>query len=310
MRLGLLLLACASVGLQSPTVARAQGFAGLGGGGGFSGSGSVEIKRAPQRMRMQVDLLAKGKTLKEALERLKSRRETALSELQKLGAVKESVNVDDPVLHTPENDQSAQVRRMMMARATGKSAAKKPPVQLVTVKSVLKAEWKLIGAEQADRLVSAHDLKEKIEKVDLSGSKEVSKLTPEEQELAEEMEAEGNMYSSGEEKKAGAPTFLYVAPLTEADRDAALAEAYKKARDRAARLAKAAGLELGPLVGLSSSGSQSAIQETASMYGGYSEMYRALLNNDSDDQTEAVGDQPGKVAFRITVQATFKLKGP
>jgi hypothetical protein len=54
--------------------------------GAVGGQGMVQIKRRPQLVRMKIELTAKGKTLKEALAKLKAERESALAKLAKLEA--------------------------------------------------------------------------------------------------------------------------------------------------------------------------------------------------------------------------------
>src|SRR5262249_39977119 len=59
--------------------------------GTVTGQGSADVKRLPEILRIQVEVLAKGKDLKEALARLKERREAAQARLLALGAPKTAV---------------------------------------------------------------------------------------------------------------------------------------------------------------------------------------------------------------------------
>ena len=56
--------------------------------GTVSGSGTVVLKRKPDLLRMKVELIAQGKTMKEALANLKDRRDAAQAQLATLGAIK------------------------------------------------------------------------------------------------------------------------------------------------------------------------------------------------------------------------------
>jgi len=49
--------------------------------GTVSGLGTVVLKRKPELLRIKVDLIAQGKTMKEALASLKDRREAAQAQL-------------------------------------------------------------------------------------------------------------------------------------------------------------------------------------------------------------------------------------
>ena len=118
---------------------------------------------------------------------------------------------------------------------------------------MLTAQWPLAGNTTEKLLLAADAVREKIKAADLAGGKETPKLSPEEQELAEEMAAQASPNPGGDEEqvKPGEPRFLFVTRLSPQDRQAALADAFAKAKLQAAELAKAAGAGLGPLTGIS-----------------------------------------------------------
>ena len=115
----------------------------------------------------------------------------------------------------------------------------------------------------------------------------------------------------------GQPNFLYVAHISQADRDKAMAEAFGKAKAHAALLAKAAGVPLGPLCGLSGNSSNHSFtdEEPFNSYGpGNSEFMRIrnmIMQRNSaatDDQpAEVVGTNPASLSFDCSVQAVFAL---
>src|SRR5438874_11559266 len=72
--------------------------------GTVSGRGTAEIKKAPDVLRIQVDVLAKGKDLTEALARMKERREEARKKLETLGVTK-GIVFGEPVLSSEKTDQ-------------------------------------------------------------------------------------------------------------------------------------------------------------------------------------------------------------
>jgi uncharacterized protein YggE len=119
----------------------------------------------------------------------------------------------------------------------------------------------------------------------------------------------------GQEAEPGAPMFVYVAQISEEDRNRALADAFAKAKAQAAQLAQAAGARLGPLVGLSGQGSGSS--EVENPYeGGMSSSYRYLVarqrNAAGQDQkeNESVASDSGAITFRFNVRAIFALEKP
>jgi uncharacterized protein YggE len=294
-------------------------FGGLGGPGSITGTGTAQIERLPEVMRMRVIVTAKGSTLEEALAALKDKTEAAKSQLATLGADKGGVKLDEPQIAVENSDRRRQMEMMMAQRLRGgkRSAKKDETKQPVAVSSTLTAEWPLQAKSGEELLVAATALQEKVKAADLAGAKEASKLTPEEQEALEEMEAQGFDPYGGEEAKPGEPMFLFVASIAEADREKAEAEAFQKAKQHATRLAKAAGAGLGKLTSLAGD-SQPGVDESdyANPYAGYAQpaAYRMLQMMRSGDQpdaeSEALGATPAKVTYRVTMTASFELKAP
>ncbi len=286
--------------------------------GTVTGQGSVEIKRQADVLRVQVDLLARGKDPKEALAKLKERREAAKTQLAALGADKQAISIGEPAISADTSDSRRQMQMMVMQRMrAGLGKAKKPDKTKtsppVTVTATLKADLPLKGTGVEEALVAAHQLQEKIKSADLAGMKELEQLKADDEELAEEM-AEADMmgmYNQGQ-PRPGEPVFLFVAKVTEQERDKALAEAFQKAKREAGRLARAAGAELGTLGNLHSSSQSSSGDATNPYdYGRYMQVARmsGLGGDGEESATEAVGAQPGQVSLRISVTASFSLKG-
>ena len=114
-----------------------------------------------------------------------------------------------------------------------------------------------------------------------------------------------------------------MAEISEEDGDRALAEAFQKAKLQAARLAAAAGIGLGPLVGLSGQESDAAAygmnSYQAAMMGGFGgdyeqaqyiqELLSRHFSDDSESQlNEAIGSQPGSLKFTFSVHAVFAVR--
>ena len=214
-----------------------------------SGTGSVSMTRMPETMRLQVALIGRGATLKDALAALKDRTTKAQTQLAALGAEKESIKVGNSRIAEMPNSRSQQRQQVMMMQRMkrgGKASQKAAPTPPVLVSAQLTAEWKLSSKTSDELLLAVHPVQEKVKAADLAGSKEAEKLTPEQEEMLEE--AEQNFgYSSSDEQKPGEPIFMFISHVSEAEREKAMAEAFEKAKAQAVRLAKAAGAELGSL---------------------------------------------------------------
>jgi uncharacterized protein YggE len=289
--------------------------------GAVSGSGQEVIKRAPELLRMQIELSAKGKTLTEALKKLEARRESALGHLAKIGADRDSVKIGDVRMDASTSDRQRQMEMMVRQRMRQSGQKnKKTAEQPLTVSCSLASEWKLAGKTPEERLIEIHAIQEKAHAADLAGLKSEAK-SPEEEELAEELgeDMASTVYfpNGGEdEAKPGEPIFLCVSKISAEDRSQALAAAFAKAREQAEELSKAAGAELGALQSLSEGGNFG----NAAM-AGYSDYYanarnqivwRALAAQGAGaepNSNEAIGAQPGDVSLSVSVTATFQLAG-
>lgn len=286
----------------------------------IAGTGAVTLERPPCALRMYVEVFARGKTLEEALAKLKDRREAARMQIEGLKADPKSIEFGTPSLSDPKSQQRRRMEAMVIERL--RSTGRKVPKALrtpktFTVSTRLTAEWPLEAESHDACLLAAHSLQEKVKAANLAGHDDTEKLSPEEEELAEEM-AEMGPFSGEEEVKPGTPHFVYVARITEEDRDQAMAEAFGKASANAARLARAAGARLGPLVGLSGHGSGSG--EESAYYGSpygyeYQQYVQRLMGHRrhsgaAQEENETVGSDPGSLGFVFSVNAVFALEKP
>lgn len=280
--------------------------------GTVEGTGTAAVKQQPDTLRLHIDLLAKARTLRDALAKLKERREAARLELIALKVDEASIEFAEPKIQVQSDEQRRMMQMLVQQRLQGPSRrrpadAPKPPV---TVSMSLKAEWPIKYESIEELLILSHELQEKIREADLAGLKEAEELSPEEQELAEEMEQMRSSYGSGEEQP-GEPTFLFVAAVSGQQRAAATAEAFRKARDQATQLAEAAGAQLGSLRHLSS---QRSAQLDYNDYMGYGNLYRLaqqqMATPGASEPAEAVGPRPGTVSYEVIISASFALLTP
>jgi len=281
--------------------------------GGITGGGNVVLRHKPDTMRMQIDITGQGTTLKDALDVLKTRRQAALKRLGELGAAKESIHAGDAKVAPPDprqrQIQMMARQRMMAGGKRGKKAEPATPPLVVT--TTLTAEWPVKAADADELLLLVGTLQAKIRKSDLGGNSEATKLSPEEQELMEESETTNFDYGGEEQAKPGDPRFVFVKKISADEQAEALARAFKQAKEEAAKLAKAADLDLGALKYLQSTTSTSEqVQQYAAMYG-YSRYGRGMMAADpnlGDPRNEAIGPQSEEVTYTVTVSASFEAK--
>ena len=267
---------------------------------------------------MYLQLTGKGKTLEEALAVLRERREAVAAQLAKLGVDRSALVFTPPGVDDSAGAQQRRMEVMIAQRMGGRNAkkARKPIKPPVAVTTTLTANWPLAGDTTEKLLLAADTVREKVKAAELSGGKEVPKLSPEEQEVAEEMAAEiaRNSGNDEEQAKPGEPHFLFLARLSPQERQAALAEAFAKAKVQAAELAKAAGTGLGSLTGLSGQGASGGMGNPYARYNPYNrgefDFVQQIVQNAGTDeqQGEALAPRPDGIGFDFIVNATFAVE--
>lgn len=318
MTLNRVLVAAFLIAAAVPLPARSQ-YEGLS-GAGFSGTGITQIERMPETVRLQVAVLSKAANLKEALSGLKTRVEASRKKVESLGARPDSIKIEPAKVASEKSDRQRQMEAMVASRMRSKGKKGKQPAkaQPVIVSASMTAEFPLKSKEHEALLIEVQTLEEAIKAADLAGREAATKLTPEEQELQEEMAEQMSSYGSEEESKPGDPVLIFVASISETDRDKAMAEAFKKASAEAGRTAKAAGVELGSLKYVSSAVSSGAEGEDYSSYGNRSYQTRLMLQRMSSaaglgsrrgEALEATGITPGLVKCTVTVNLGYGIGG-
>ncbi len=275
---------------------------------GIHGTGEVVLERSPELLQLHVNVLAKGQDLPDALKKLKTRRAEVEKQLETLGAVKESVKFGSVELNLAEDARQLQMERAMRQRMAQQRGQKPKPGTDASVKPErvmvsLTAEWPLPTGEASETLLAAEKLQKAIRAAELGALKDVEEPTPEEAELAEEMDGLAPGYDEGNGPSPGQPRFLFVARVSDADRDKALADAFLAAKQEAVALAKAAELELGPLRSLRKDNGSDAIDEY-----NYRSRYQSAMQELMSSRArsgEVFGMTPGPVKLRVVVHATF-----
>jgi uncharacterized protein YggE len=275
-------------------------------------TGTARLERRPDVMRVQFDVAAEAGTMKDAVAQLRAKEKAAREKLAKLGAAEGSVRVDDPRGGAAgEQDPQAQVNRMLRGRlgqqpnrpATG------PAAPSVKVAARVRAEWKLPAGSADELLVAAQELTAKVKAADLAGKADRKAASPEEQEEAEEraMMNQANGVAAADDV---ATTF--VSRVSEEDRAKLLAEAFGRAKRDAARLAKAAGSEAGPVHQLTATAA-AGDADPSNPYGRFVQAQMAMAGqagqptSDDPDAAEAVGVTAGSVTYLVSLSATFSL---
>jgi len=309
-----LTLGAVLVALLLPSAGWAQ--FGFPSGGAIMGTGTAVLKRPPATVRMYLMLIGRGKTAEEAVAVLKARRQAATAELVKLGADQKSIQSSSISVSSAESQRRRQLQSMIRQRMQARGAAAKPVKlpEVVSVAAMLTAEWPIAAKDPEEMFLMAHELQGKVKAAKLATGKEGDKLSAEEEEVAEEMKADMSSYSPyGEEDfDPNTPLFSYVAKITEEDRAKTTAEAFQKAKADAQRIARAAGVQLGPLAGIFGDMERRYYGPgyyEGPMPSGYRQMmdrFRSAAQREGV-QDEAVAEEPSQVTYSVTARVMFEL---
>lgn len=277
----------------------------------ISCNGTAKLVKQPDVLRLRIQLVARADTMAETVQRFADLKTAARAQLGALGAEPDSIEFTLPALTDAKTDQQRQMEMMVAQRMRG--SRRKPDAEAkpkVAMSTALTAEWTLKANSPEDRLVEIHELQERITDADLGGVKD-REMSPEEEEMMDEMGSMG--YMSMDERgmtEPCKPSFVVVSRITDQEHMNLLTESMARARESAARLAKAVGASLGPLKSVSAV-SAGMDPSDPSGYGRYY-MYQMMAGNapdPTDTTNEAVNSNPGAVTFHVAVTATFGLDG-
>jgi uncharacterized protein YggE len=269
-----------------------------------AGHGESAVKARPETVRLTIDLTGEGSDVPGALAKLGEVRKAAEAKLKALAAKEGTVEFGEPRLGGgPTDPRQAQMQQMMqmMNRRGGRHATTSPTG--VTVAASLKAEWALPSGGADDLLVAGSRLQEKVK---AAFAKSAGKpLTPEEQEVMEEMQA--NAAGSGEDPtaKPGEPQVVFVHRVSDEEYAKAMAEAFAQARREADRLAAAGGMKVTGVRQLSATAG--GTDESESPYIAYMRSMGVGGTGGTGAATEATGTHAGTVSLPVKLSVTFSL---
>lgn len=183
-----------------------------------------------------------------------------------------------------------------------------PSAALYIAITTVRAEWPLPGDSQDAVAAFAALVQDKVRASVRADDKVQKDLTAGELTLIQEIEGSRWQPPSPFQSEsvtigpAGAPTtkFVYVGMISDADRKAALASAFEKARQDALELASAAGIRLGPLDALNR---QTNFSSNISLFGGM-ETASAMKPL---SEVEAVATRPDELEFSVDIFAHFRI---
>ena len=222
----------------------------------ISASGTSTVQRKPTQLRLYMQLTAKGKTLEDALAKLKERQEAATAQLETLKADKKSIVFGAPSMSNDQSSRRKQIQAMVIQQM--RSRGKKVPKGLLDAADGhhLRRRSPPTGRWKTSRTRSCCCSSQASPGEDQGGRSGRQQGGGETLARGRGIRGRGEPDDQLNWRRGGAaarPAAVRVRrrACRRQERQKAMAEAFAKAKAQAAELAKAAGVELGPLVGLS-----------------------------------------------------------
>jgi hypothetical protein len=188
-----------------------------------------------------------------------------------------------------------------------------PPSETHQIIATLTARWSLPSSDPQKVYLFVHGLTENLKKAPAADKEETKKLSPEEQEILEEMESAAGPaapVATGTSATPGAAfTLVYFGRLPKQQRDLALREAYQRARAEAEAMATAAGVRIGPLASLQED-LQNPSPFRSSHFGVDYHVYQLLRKHEALRQDEpglAIALSPDELFCPVALVARFKI---
>src|SRR5262245_14618259 len=266
-------------------------------------SGAVTVRQRPALLLMKTPVLADESTLELGLTKLKAQCEATSRWLNRLGAVR--VEVGEPHF-ADQGDRDPMVKMQNLARR----AARRRPAQASTrqragVRAVLTATWEIASMSAEEIIILLDRLR-----FEVAGDSNSTEAPDEPSQWAAPEEQLRDLMAQFQQPPVDdtAPVFLFVARLEAEQLEKAMAEAFSRARESAERLARAAGLRLGPLATVFANPhapdparSYKLIEQQRCM---------SLLDGCSYElrDNECVSDDPRTTGFIVSVNVSYYLE--
>ena len=261
----------------------------------------------PDTVRVKWRIHASGKTARSVLNKLDASRAQLTKRVSGLDSPSLACRMGDAVAHEKAETGMAQIQARAMALAMGGGGEDEKKDTRVRMAFLVALEWKLSGKTLSARQRAMDDIREQLRELGVMDA-----ASSDDEDEDDDEDEEGEEKSPARLRVTDGPTFFYVRSLNPDEADAVARAAFQDAERRAARLAKAAGRSLGPLIRVSDSLQNPRMEDMMSqstqmvqqMFG----QSRPEFDDDIDrPETELVSPNLKPIPYKVTLSATFKL---
>jgi uncharacterized protein YggE len=222
-------------------------------GQGIVATGSGRVSLEPRRLELIMRVQAQGTDAKSAAKALMTHKDRVRKDLVEMNADADTIHFTATRFDSGQSDERGQMmtimrRQMRMEGLTMETVG----TTIVTASAGLRVQWVLPKIDAEALAILPHGLMEQVTSRDLAGKNIEPELDEDAreslQQFQETMEENFGGYgfsSSGEGRNQ--PRIVFVADITDKQRQQAMEQAFAKARGSAELIAKAVGVKLGKL---------------------------------------------------------------
>ncbi len=263
----------------------------------------------PDTVRVKWRIHASGKTARSVLNKLEAGRAQLTKRVSGLDSSSPACRMGDAVAHEKAETGMAQIQARAMALAMGGGGGDEKKDTRIRMAFLVALEWKLSGKTLSERQRAMDDIREQLREL---GVMDAALSDDDDEDEDEDEDEEGEEKSPARLRVTDGPTFFYVRSLNPDEADAVARAAFQDAERRAARLAKAAGRSLGPLIRVSDSLQNPRMEDMMSQSTQMVQQMFGQSRPEFDDEvdrpeTELVSPSLKPILYKVTLSASFKL---
>ncbi len=269
----------------------------------------------PDTVRVKWRIHASGKTARSVLNKLDANRAQLTKRVSGLDAPSLACRMGDAVAHDVKAETGmARLQAQAMAMAMGGGGEDEKKDTRIRMAFLVVLEWKLSGQTLSERQRAMDDIREQLRELGVmdAASSDDDDDEDDDEDEDEDEDEEGEEKSPARLRVTDGPTFFYVRSLNPDEADAVARAAFQDAERRAARLAKAAGRSLGPLIRVSDSPENPRMEDMMSQSTQMMQQMFGENRPEFDDEvdrpeSELVSPNLKPILYKVTLSASFKL---
>lgn len=263
---------------------------------GTNGSASREFE--PNAARVRFRLFAHGLSASSAIMKLENNQKYLTEKVAAVEKLKPEITFG-PIVDHPEKPENFQQQIMIQAMGGQAPAAKKDP-RLKRMACTVTLRWNIPDGTLSEKYGSLDEIRLQLDRFGVT-EENVEEDDDSRDEALDEKD-DGEKPATGKLRLSAKPSFYFVRTLTDEEIDAVAKAAFENGRQKASRLARAAGMSLGNLTSIGDS------LGTKGMFGELEDYQRSMISMFGESNETFAEDQnrpAGEISENVLRPLTF-----